>query len=41
MANEKADMSCARVKTYTASKIGSAERHNESLQIKSQAPNGT
>ena len=29
MANEKADMSCARVKTYTASKIGSAERHNE------------
>ena len=28
MANEN-NMSCARVKTYTASKIGAIERHNE------------
>ena len=29
MANGRTDMSCARVKTYTAAKIGAAERHNE------------
>ena len=29
MANGKTDMSCARVKTYTAAKIGASERHNE------------
>lgn len=29
MQNEKSDMSCARVQTYTAAKIGAAERHNE------------
>ena len=29
MANGKPDMSCARVKTYTAAKIGASERHNE------------
>lgn len=29
MAAEKSNMSCARVKTYTAGKIGACERHNE------------
>lgn len=29
MANVKSDMSCARVQTYSASKIGAEERHNE------------
>lgn len=29
MADNRNDMSCARVKTYTASRIGAAERHNE------------
>ena len=29
MATGKTDMSCARVKTYTAAKIGASERHNE------------
>ena len=27
--NNKADMSCARVKKYTASDVSKAERHNE------------
>lgn len=27
--NDKADMSCARVKKYTASEVNKAERHNE------------
>ena len=27
--NNKADMSCARVKQYTASDVSKAERHNE------------
>ena len=29
MATQKSNMSCARVQTYTAAKIGAAERHNE------------
>ena len=29
MATGKTDVSCARVKTYTAAKIGASERHNE------------
>ena len=35
--NNKADMSCARVKKYTASDVNKAERHNERKNESSQS----